>query len=271
MTRIDVLNEMKGKLKNELAEVTKKRESIAFDRADALNQVYEKYFLETLETGDSFRVSDSRLEFCRPEEGRKFDKEILTLYFKNDWETKEVTEIETSFYSTTDNSEFELRRMILIGKVAEVIIDFKDDILAEVNHTRSDFEKDYSDTSSEIWKIEKEISKVNDQISDIEKENLLSKLFNGGVKFSIPEDGRLRKLPTLQARWDWSVDKITSIKVTRKTTSGKSFDVEGTFAIERWDDESKKSYITESTFECNSVRADKVESMLSLNSELIKE
>ena len=161
--------------------------------------------------------------------------------------------------------------MILIGKVAEVIIDFKDDILAEVNHTRSDFEKDYSDTSSEIWKIEKEISKVNDQISDIEKENLLSKLFNGGVKFSIPEDGRLRKLPTLQARWDWSVDKITSIKVTRKTTSGKSFDVEGTFAIERWDDESKKSYITESTFECNSVRADKVESMLSFNSELIKE
>lgn len=272
MTRIDVLNEMKGKLKNELTELRKKRESIASDRSDALNQVYEKYFLDTLETGDSFRVYDTRLEFCRPEEGRKYDKDILTLYFRNsDWKSTEVDEIETSFYSTTDNSEFELRRMILIGKVAGVLIDFQDDILAEVNHTRSKFEKSYNKTSQDIWKCEKEISKVREQIREIEKENLLSKLFDGGVKFQIPEDGRLRKLPTLQARWDWSVDKITSIKVTRKTTSGKSFDVEGTFAIERWDDESKKSYITESTFECNSVRADKVESMLSFNSELIKE
>ena len=142
--------------------------------------------------------------------------------------------------------------------------------LAAAKILESEFEKDYSDTTSEIWKIEKEISKVNKQISDIEKENLLSKLFDGGVKFQIPEDGRLRKLPTLQARWDWSVDKITSIKVTRKTTSGKSFDVEGTFAIERWDDESNKTYITESTFDCNSVRADKVEFMMYANKELIK-
>ena len=269
MTRIDVLNEMKGKLKNELTEVTKKRESIASDRADALNQVYEKYFLETLETGDSFRVSDTRLEFCRPEEGRKFDKEILTLYFKSDWETKEVEDIETSFYSTSDNSEFELRRMKLLGKVAEVIIDFKDDIVAEVNKTRSDFEEAYSNTSSEIWKIEKEISKVNNQISDIENEIVKEKLFGEGIKFEMPEEGA-RRLPEFDARWDYRINKVTSIRATRKTASGKSYDVEGTFAIERWDSDKNESYTEDSCFKVKAVKAANIDHMLSWNKELIK-
>jgi hypothetical protein len=272
MTRITILETRLGQLQEKRNQAGIVHRELEEARVDIISRMIHEYFEEVLEEGDTIKVSSNRVEFTRPQEGYKYNKELLNLYFSNkDWRVEEADEIQTSFYSTSENSEYELRRMILIGKIGQIVLDFKDDILAKYNQIKLDTKEELSKASKVLWDIEKEIREVNEQIRLIEKENLLSKLFNGGVKFSIPEDGRLRKLPTLQARWDWSVDKITSIKVTRKTTSGKSYDVEGTFAIERWDNESKKSYITESTFDCNSVRADKVEFLLSSNKELIKE
>ena len=271
--RVELLEKKDEFLRRELDNFKTVLSEIEADRFKDFKAVAEKYFGEVLTIeGDKIEVSDSKIEFLRIDPERKYSKEVLTIYLRGEsFSYTEVDRLETSFYSTSENSEFELNRMVLLGKTAEIIIDHRDDILAEWNFVTESFNVEMNDARKKVWNAEKLVSENDDKITTLENEMVKEKLFGEGIKFSIPEDGSLRRLPSLQARWDWSVDKITSIKVTRKTTSGKSYDVEGTFAISRWDDESKKSYITESTFDCNSVRADKVEYMLHFNRELIKE
>ena len=271
--RVELLEKKGEFLKRELDTFRASLGSIEADRSEEYKSVAEKYFGEVLTLeGDKIKVSDYRIEFLRFDPERNYDKEVLTVYLRGEsFRDTDVNRLETSFYSTSENSEFELNRMVLLGKAAEIIIDHKDDILAEWNFVTESFSGKLNDARKKVYDAEKLVSENDSKILEIEKENLLYKLFNGGVEFRIPEDGDLRRLPTLQARWDWSVDKITSIKITRKTASGKSYDVEGTFAIERWNHESKKSYITESTFDCKSVRADKIKSMFAINRELIKD
>ena len=108
-------------------------------------------------------------------------------------------------------------------------------------------------------------------IAGLEKEDLNIKLFGKGIKFRLLGDEKAYCLPSLNARWDYEIKKVTSIRATRKTYSGKSYDVEGTFAIERWDSDKNEYYTEDSTFKCKSVRADNIERMIFWNKELIKE
>ena len=86
----------------------------------------------------TLKVSSSgrSISFLRPEDGSSYDKELMSLYVREDWNTGELEKIDTSVYSTSDNSLFELERLQLVGEVASILIDFQDDILAALNQCR---------------------------------------------------------------------------------------------------------------------------------------
>ena len=70
----------------------------------------------------------------------RYNKEIIGVTFGSKrWDDKEVNKIETNFYSTSENGDFELKRMITLGRVAMIILDFKDDIIAGYNQIKEDF------------------------------------------------------------------------------------------------------------------------------------
>ena len=54
------------------------------------------------------KVSSSgrSISFLRPEAGSSYDKELMTLYVREDWKTGELEKIDISVYSTSDNSLF---------------------------------------------------------------------------------------------------------------------------------------------------------------------
>ena len=56
----------------------------------------------------------------------------MDLRLRTDWKTGEITDVTTSVYSTSDNSLWELERLQLVGQVASVLIDYKDDFMAEM-------------------------------------------------------------------------------------------------------------------------------------------
>ena len=270
--RIELLEKKGEFLKRELDTFRAAWGSIEADRCNDYKAVAEKYFGEVLTIeGDKINATDERIEFLRKCPERNYNKEMLTVYLRGEsFRDNDVNRIETGFYSTSENSEFELNRMVLLGKAAEIILDHKDDILAEWNFVTESFSGKISDARKKVWKAEKLVSENGEKITAIENEIVKEKLFGEGIKFEMPEGG-VRKLPEFDARWNYRIDKVTSIRATRKTASGKSYDVEGTFAINRWDSDKNEYYTEDSCFEVKSVKAENIDRMLLWNRELIKE
>ena len=102
--------------RKKLVTLTKKRRSIVDERNAELKKVADYFFSSALIEGDEFEVGDERIEIRRPHPDYTYSKELITLYFRKDVRNdNEVNKINTSFYSTSENSPFELNRMILLG------------------------------------------------------------------------------------------------------------------------------------------------------------
>ena len=270
MTRITILEQKLVKLRESKSKVSKVYNNLKESRIDQLSRVIHKYFEEVLEKGDTIKVSDSRVEFTRPQEGYKYSKDILTLYFKQEnWRDVKCNAIETSFYSTTDNSEFELKRMILIGKVGQIVLDFYDDILGAYNKIISDFEDRISDKRKQIYDLDKEITEVNNQIKVIEKENLLTVLESKGIEFELPEDKSYHNLPSLDVAFDHQIRYVLGLRILGKTKSGKSADIEVTRVGNTWDSKKEEYVINNITNTYEKVRMKNIERFLHYYSERI--
>jgi len=227
MTRTELLQQKVDQLKEQLQFSNDIRRIIEEQKIDQLSRMYHEYFEEVLEEGDEIEARADGVKFLRPQEGYNYNKELLNLYFRTkNWREDEADEIQTSFYSTSENSEFELRRMVLIGKVGQIVLGFYDDILAAYNQVQDQFKDALSKQMKEVFGLEREIREVNEQIRLIEKENLFSKLENEGIEFEVPENKSINELPNIDVRFDWTIFNVKVIKIIKKTTSGKSADIE---------------------------------------------
>lgn len=270
MTRITILEQKLVQLQEKRNQAGIVCRDLEEARIDIISRMIHEYFEEVLEEGDTIKVSSDRVEFTRPQEGYNYSKELLNLYFRSkDYKSNHVDEIQTSFYTTSDNSEFELRRMILIGKVGQIVLDFYDDILAKFNQIKLDTKEEVSKARKAEWDIEKEIREVNEQIRLIEKENLFSKLENEGIEFELPEGKSVHQLPNIDVRFDWTVYNVKGIKIIKKTTSGKSADIELKTISNVWNPDTQSYNEKEQIKIVEKVRMGNVERFLQYNSERI--
>ena len=169
------------------------------------------------------KVSSSgrAITFLRPQAELSYDKELMTLHVRDSWETGELEKIDTSVYSTSDNSLFELERLQLVGEVASTLIDFEDDIRAALNQCRVsllDEKKALRDARSVL---EQELNsleaKVNSMFLGAAEEKLNSE---EGMVFD--KEGR----GTVDVAWDYTIRGIKKARILSKTASGKSATLE---------------------------------------------
>jgi len=270
MTRITILEQKLVQLQEKRNQAGIVCRDLEEARIDIISRMIHEYFGEVLEEGDTIKVSSDRVEFTRPQEGYKYNKELLNLYFNSkDWRDEEADRIETSFYSTSENSEYELRRMILIGKVGQIVLDFYDDILAKYNQIKLDTKVELSKARKVDWDIEKEIREVNNQIDKIKKENLFSKLENEGIEFELPEGKSVHELPNIDVRFDWTVYNVKGIKIIKKTASGKSADIELKTMSNVWNSDTQSYNEKENIKVVDKVRMNTIESFLLNNTSRI--
>lgn len=268
--------ERKIKVQDELIEESyRKRDEIINNRDQAHKDGVMEYFGEVLtESGDEISVSRDRVEFKRidPTSTSKWKKEILTLYFKSkDWRSSEINQIDTSFYSTSDNSLFELQRMVLIGKVGEILIDHSDDIIAGHNKIISDFAGTLRKAEMANQELELELRAFGKEIEDIEEKIVQKKIATGVIKFRMRDDNP-RTLPNLDIRWDWDLTNIEKIEILSKTASGLSANIKVKRCFKQYDYDSEDQETTklvyqEDTFD--KVRMSKINHMINWNKEII--
>ena len=226
MTKIEIINEIIVK-KQELLEklnVTKKK--LEDSRTDAMFNVVQKYFGGEFTLDDvyiskpTYGYSGGSYEIKRPNKDYNYDKELMTIRFHEDWKTSEFDSIETSLYSTSDNSQWELERIFTNGEVAKVLLDHGDDILAEMNTVRLTNQEEIDDARTEVYKVESSIANLKSEITTIEINETTELLEGEGLVF---EEG---KKGSMDLRWDWTIRGIDSARILSKTASGKSCNIE---------------------------------------------
>jgi hypothetical protein len=131
-------------------------------------------------------VSDNYFYVKRKGDVNSGDKELITVNAREQWvrdgksdEQARYIDLETSFYSTSENSQFELERMIIIGRTAQMLLEKKEDILFNLNQMYTDFDSIISPIRKEINKCERQIRTLNEVLNNIEIEEGMSMLKNG--------------------------------------------------------------------------------------------
>jgi hypothetical protein len=119
-----------------------------------------------------------------------------------------------STYSTSEVSEYQLKRLITIGDVAKIVLKNEDAIENEILDARKEFGT--KTVSQKLWDLEKEIKALKKEDQLELDEQLL-----------VEAEGRLIEFPEKEF-WYKANDRYTRIiglKITGKSKSGKTFDI----------------------------------------------
>ena len=247
-----------------------KRETITLHEEEALLKHYKQMFSGALMEGDEVVKGYRGFVVKRRDLEGKYNKEIIGVSFtSSNWRRDEPDQIETSFYSTSDNGEFELKRMITLGRIAMVILDFKDDIIAGHIQILDNYKPSRVELFKTINKNDMCIDECEKEISDIREQEIRSMLNNGVIEFDVKEPSS--RNPRLEVRYNWDIRDIKDLEILSKTPSGLSAKIKVTRISNVWkEDAINETEIREYEDTFEKVRMSNIENFVFGNREFIK-
>jgi hypothetical protein len=152
---------------------------------------------------------DTATFHVKDEEG--YNKEIFSLYFDERYYQTDPT-LRISYYSSSTNSDFEIDRLILLGKVAQIIKRSSETILSEIKDARKSNLEEYNEIFKKILGYEKQIREYRDSEFQENKIQIQSQLnTKEGITFDLPQHIFLKNT------YSPKIDKIRITEVKGKT------------------------------------------------------
>jgi len=231
---VDKISEIKAKLETQqkaLSELEK-------DQLEATNkELKEVYFKDLPFEGASGYSDCSYIYFKEKRPDDKYLTEICSITIrKSDYQLKSPDQIGLSYYSTTEVSDFEINRLITLGKIAQVVKDHGDAILETIKEVAQPYKNTINPLRKAIWKAESNIDSLKNEINDVIHYKATRKLFKEGAEF---EDGR----ECIYVRNDYRVCSIKKVKFLDWTNDNrKSLTVELTCKTQTYDVD-KQTYV----------------------------
>ena len=260
MITLETLATLKEEALKEVEAVEAKQKLAIQERTDRYKEVIDEVFEGVFKESDTVNVSSSTwnrsidVSVCR---GGKYD-EILRFNFRtSSYVDSPFDKIETGFYSTSASSEFELERMITIGKVGSVLLNRGDELCRLFNEVADSYKATLTAIERELSSANVNLREILQEETKLRKEALMTKLEIEGIKFEYDEQSW--KNPSFDIKFNWKVNNVTKVKLLETTPSGKSARLEITRMT--WDQDFNR---VEDTFE-ETVRMDKLEYFLSQN------
>ena len=222
MTKAQIIDQIIEKKNEELKVANENFKVVETKRDQMYFEIIQEYFGGEFTLDDVYFKHDygTNFELKRPHDQYDYDKELVTIRFKEDWRTGEFTDIETSMYSTNDNSQWELERLFTAGEVAKVLLDHGDDIIAKFNSYKESFKEEFNNAKNAKWNCEGDIQKLKDEKNQTFLDKATTLLNGEGLVFDKEKKG------SIDIKWDWTLRGITSARILSKTASGKSADIE---------------------------------------------
>jgi hypothetical protein len=229
MTRLSLLEDQKAIFTAQREELENKRGDIYVREQQAISDALLPFF-----TGFSpyayIEVSRGSVYFKADHPDLTYKKELFNLYLRENWNyvdgeenRKSYNGIDLSYYTTSTKGvdEWELRRLRMLGDLAEIVLKDQDKMLDAINNAVLPFRNEYDVVFKEMNEIRSEIRGVEQLIALILKEEIEKNLKGEGVTF---EKGR-----QIGLKFNYSPNVI-NIKLIDLSKSGKKGTAVFTFA-----------------------------------------
>ena len=229
MTRTEILKVRLDELSNENTKLDARVRNLYIRRQKELINVLRDWFIPfNIEDQDvTFNFTEFRVEVLKKQ--KEENKAIFWFKLREEWDGKTTfTGFElNSYYGGAIISDDTVTTMILAAKWGQFVLDYQDDIIAELNMVQERYEKYITILREEQYELRKSISQQQSDIDELRKEEILSKLTTVGIEL----DTNIKKskdshLPSIQLRYNWTIHSVKAVKVLRVTSSKKSADIE---------------------------------------------
>lgn len=216
-------------LQFELDQLAITRADIVKRELEALTNSIVPFFSEFTPEVD-IEVTKSSVYFRMDHPEYSYKKELFSLYLRENWnfmgEEKCYTGIDLSYYTTSTKGvdSWELKRLQMLGKVAEIVHDHHDRILDRVNNDSLRFKDEFK----EVYKNIKEIQSAIGELKVIENEKVKSELKKALVSGNVV---KFEKNVDIQFKFNYTA-RISDVKIINVSKSGKTADAVYTYAGE---------------------------------------
>ena len=262
MITLKALASVKEAALKEVEAAEAKQQAATDARLKDYNKVIDGFFEGVFKESDEVKVSSYNWD-------RSIDvsvyrgenrSEILRFAFRPIEFGKDVPfgKIETGFYSTSESSEFELERMITIGKVGSALLNLGEEMFVLLNEVKENHKAALAAVGNELAAANENLREIVREEEKLRKASLRTKLETEGVEFKW--DPETWRNVSFDIKFNLEVYNVTKVKMLRTSPSGKSARLE----ITRMVRDIEHNWV-ESTFE-ETVRMDKLEYFLRHNS-----
>ena len=219
MTRLNLLEDQKAILEAKKEVLENKRGDIYVREQQAISDALLPFFVG-FSPYASIEVQRGSVYFKADHPEVKYKKELFNLYLREDYDfensKKSYKGVDLSYYTTSTRGvdEWELRRLRMLGDLADIVLKEQDNIVDAANNAVESFKAEYAQVYKEMQEIGSEIRGVEQLITFLEKEKIEMDLKDyQGVDF---EKGR-----NIQLKFNYSPN-VVSIRLTDISKSGKT-------------------------------------------------
>jgi hypothetical protein len=197
MIVIKALEEQKAVFITQKNELEEARSEIYTRKEQAMSDALLPYF-EGFHPYGHIEVTRGSIYFKmdHPELNRR--KELFTLYLRERYfeEGQRYDGVDLSYYttSTKGDDEWELKRLKVLGDVADIVLKRQHDLVDTANNTSNLFKDEFKRSYDQMNLINKGIRELDDKINVLKSEATLTKLSSEeGVLFDTPQHIELKR------------------------------------------------------------------------------
>jgi len=240
MTRLSLLQDQKAVLESKKEVLQNKSNDIYQREQQAMSDTLLPFFSEFFDHEVEVEVTRGSVYFKMAHPNYTYNKELFTVYLRENWKfdgvenTKSFDRVDLSYYSSSTRGDdaWELKRLRLLGKLAEVVEDNSFSMLYAANQIALSFYAEHKEVYAEMNEVGKELREIESKISTLEKSEIEFDLKSNGVKF---EQG-----VSIQLKFNYS-PFIKSIKLVDVNKSGKK--ATAVFELAHYDREYKEENV----------------------------
>ena len=237
MTRISLLEDQRAIFTTQKEELEKQRGDIYVREQQAMSDALAPFFSDFTPEVE-IEVLRGSIYFKMAHPDYSYKKELFNVYLVENWNFDEKKQsfngVDLSYYTTSTKGvdSWELKRLQLLGAVAEIVLEHQDRILDRVNHAVLPFKAEYDEVYNQMRLVNQAIGELDTKINSIQKEYIESDLKNEGVTFD--------KGMHIQLKYNYD-PYIKFIKLTNFSKSGKK--ATAVFELVNYDREYKEENV----------------------------
>ena len=216
MTRISLLEDQRAIFVAQREELEKQRGDIYVREQQAMSDALLPFFSDFTPEVE-IEVLRGSVYFKMAHPDYSYKKELFNLYLRENWGddlVKSFKGIDLGYYSTSTKGDdsWELKRLQLLGVIAEIILNHQERMLLRVNNVVIPFKEEFSRVFDQMNLIGQAIRELDVKISAIKKERIEFDLKSEGITFGVGCN--------IQLKFNYT-PYIKSIKLIDLSKSGK--------------------------------------------------